>query len=100
MIYAYPCDMGDPSNWNARGAHRYSANAVGIVVCELCGQWPPPRPMPQTKRFGLMHPTWARPDCFLSDTAEEARASAERTYGAESGHYVVEIVAVEGGEEV
>jgi hypothetical protein len=41
-------------------------------------------------RFGLDHPAWERPDCFLFDTAEDAQRAKERAYGPESEHVVIE----------
>ena len=46
----------------------------------------------QHKPFGLTHPTWKQPGCFLYDTENEAWAAIERTYGPDSGHLVVAVL--------
>lgn len=44
------------------------------------------------KPFGLTHPTWIGPSCFMYDTEEQAWAAIDRTYGADSGHLVVGVL--------
>jgi hypothetical protein len=48
----------------------------------------------EMKPFGAWHPSWAQPALFNYDSAEEARARLTKTYGADSGHVVVEIRVV------
>jgi hypothetical protein len=45
------------------------------------------------KPFGLTHPTWERPECFIFTTEAEARAAILRTYGEGSGHLTVRVIA-------
>lgn len=42
-------------------------------------------------RYGLDHPTWARPECFFYDSLEAALEAIEETYGLNSGHIVVRL---------
>lgn len=55
----------------------------------------------QHKPFGLTHPTWNSPTCFLYASEAEARAAIIRAYGEGSGHLIVRVLPpAEGNHDV
>lgn len=44
--------------------------------------------------YGLDHPSWSEPGNFMYETPEKAWAAIDRTYGPNTEHVVVALVAI------